>query len=133
MESNLTQTEYLEKLRNMRDALLDLHKELLEYQKRIYEATESKIANPAQYYDLVVNNASFAWLRTLSALVISIDEVLESKEPAKPEAIRGIFSYTKKLLTATGHGDGFESQYVEAIRQDGQVSVSHGKIMQLLG
>lgn len=122
----------IEKLSELRNQLLALHKELLEHQKSIYEATVGTIESPAKYYDLVVNDSNFAWLRTLSVLVISIDEALEAKTPPDAAAIRGIFSYTKKLLTATGFGDTFETSYVAAIQKNAHVSLIHGKIMQLL-
>ena len=122
----------IQNLTELRNILLALHKELLEYQKQIYEATVGPINSPNQYYNLVVNDSNFAWLRTLSALVISIDEALEAKQAPDVKTIRGIFSYTKKLLTATGFGDTFETHYVTAIQKNAHVSLMHGKIMQLL-
>ena len=122
----------MEQLQELRNLLLDLHKALLDYQKRIYEATVGTIASPGAYYDLVVNHQSFAWLKSLSALVISIDEILETKEPHNEPKVRGVFSYTKKLLTASNFGDTFETNYVTVIQKDSHIALLHGKIMQLL-
>ena len=131
-ETNTPTEAYLKTLHEVRDALLDLHKQLLEYQKGIYTATIGPIETPGKYYDLVVNHDSFSWLKNLSVLIISIDENLEMEKPPDVPVIRGVFSYVKKLLTATGHGDTFETNYVTALQKDGQVSVTHGKIMKLL-
>lgn len=116
-------------LSELRTQLLDLHKALLDYQKHVYESTIGPIENPNQYYNLVVNDENFAWLKTLSALVVSIDELLEKKEEAN---IAQISTYTKGILTATGGNTPFEQKYTEVIQKDAQVALLHGKLMQLL-
>lgn len=116
-------------LPELRTQLLDLHKALLDYQKHVYESTVGSIENPNQYYNLVVNDANFAWLRTLSALVVSIDELVEKKEEAN---IPQIAAYAKGILTATGGTTPFEQKYTEAIQKDAHVALLHGKLMQLL-
>ncbi len=59
-------------------SLLGLHKILLESQKAEYEKTYGAILNTNQYFQLVVSHEDFAWLRQLSALIASFDEILES-------------------------------------------------------
>lgn len=120
-------------LKEIREQLLQLHKALMEYQKRAYESTVSPIQNPNHYYQLVVSDESFAWLKTLSALVISMDELLESTE-AKPEAeINQIAKYTKTTLTTTGGGNGaFGTKYTEALKKDEAVAALHANLMKLI-
>lgn len=119
-------------LSQVREQLLSLHKALLEYQKHIYESTVGPMQNPNHYYNLVINDPSFAWLRTLSALVISIDEILEGKDEITDAKVGQIVKYTKGLLTATEGPTPFEKSYVEAIQRDAQIALLHGKLMQLL-
>lgn len=120
-------------LSELRDQLLNLHKALLEYQKHIYESTVGPVRDPNHYYSLVLNDASFSWLRELSALVVSIDEIFESKEPASEEKTQQIATYTKGLLTATGSNSTFEQNYTQAIQKDPHIALLHGKLLQSLG
>lgn len=120
-------------LSEIREQLLLLHKALMEYQKRTYESTVGPIQNPNHYYQLVVNDESFAWLKTLSALVISMDELLESKEAKTEAEINQIAKYTKTTLTTTGGGNGaFGTNYTEALKKDSTVALLHGNLLKLL-
>lgn len=119
-------------LSEIREQLLTLHKALLDYQKYVYESTVGKIENPNQYYQLVLNDASFAWLRSISALVVSIDELLESKEELSDAKVTQIAAYTKGLLTATGGDTPFEQNYTQALQKDAHIAILHGKLMHLL-
>jgi hypothetical protein len=116
-------------LPQLRDQLLDLHKALLEYQKHVYESTIGPVANPNQYYNLVLSDPSFAWLRELSALVVSIDELLESKEPITEEKTKQVATYTKGLLTATGKDTIFEQKYTQALQKDPHIALLHGNLL----
>jgi hypothetical protein len=119
-------------LNEIREQLLQLHKALMDYQKHIYESTVGPIQNPNHYYQLVVNDQSFAWLKTLSALVVSIDELLESKEEKSAAEINQIAAYTKGILTASGGSSPFETNYTEALKKDGSIALLHGNLMKLL-
>lgn len=120
-------------MQEIRDQLLQLHKALMDYQKHIYESTVRPIQNPNHYYQLVVGDESFAWLKTLSALVVSIDELLESKEVKTEAEINQIAQYTKTILTTTGGGNGaFGTNYTEALKKDDTVALLHGNLMKLL-
>lgn len=119
-------------LNDIREQLLHLHKALLEYQKRMYETTNGPVQNPNHYYQLVVSDESFAWLKTLSALVVSIDELLESKETKTETEINQIAQYTKNILTTTGGNGAFGTNYTEALKKDDTVALLHGNLMKLL-
>lgn len=120
-------------LSEIREQLLQLHKALMEYQKHIYESTVGPIQNPNHYYQLVVSDESFAWLKTLSALVISMDELLESKDTKTEAEINQITKYTKTILTTTGGGNGaFGTNYTDALKKDEVVAALHANLMKLL-
>lgn len=120
-------------LTEIREQLLQLHKGLLDYQKRTYESTVGPVQNPNHYYQLVVGDESFAWLKTLSALVVSIDELLESTEAKTETDIHQIAKYTKNMLTTTGGGNGaFGTHYTEALKKDETVAALHANVMKLL-
>lgn len=118
-------------LSEIRESLLELHKALLEYQKHAYESTVGPMRNPNHYYQLVIGDPSFAWLRTLSALVVSIDELLESKEMVSEAKLSQIATYTNSLLTAQSE-DVFAKNYSESLQNDPAVKQLHNSLLQLL-
>lgn len=119
-------------LAEIREDLLQLHKALLEYQKHIYETASGPMQNPNHFYNLVISDPSFAWLRTLSALVVSIDEMLDSKEAISDEKLASIAKYTNKLLSTTNETDVFTTNYSAALQNDPVVKQLHDKIIALL-
>lgn len=119
-------------LPEIREQLLQLHKALLDYQKHLYEATSGPMQNPNHYYNLVINDPSFAWLRTLSALVVSLDEILESKEVVSDEKLTSIIQYTKGLFASTDTEDAFAKNYSEALQTDPTVKQLHDTLTTLL-
>lgn len=119
-------------LSEIREQLLQLHKALLEYQKHIYEAASGPMQNPNHYYNLVISDPSFAWLRTLSALVVSIDEILESKDAVSDEKLTSIAKYTKDLITKADNEEVFTKNYSEALQTDLTVKQLHDSLITLL-
>lgn len=119
------------RLKEIRDSLLGLHSYLLEYQKAKYEKDFEVITNSAQFFKLVTTHPDFVWLRTLSEIIVSIDELLE-KEPVDHKAEEDLVQYLRKVVESPGLGGVFESKYIKAIAEDGAVAVAHGSLVSLL-
>ncbi len=77
-----------EKLLSLRLALLQLHKTLLNMERREYER-EHGYVNTGELFRLVIDHAQFAWLHNISEFVVRIDETLAAKEPVTPEYTSG--------------------------------------------
>ena len=119
-------------LSQARDLLLHLHKALMEYQKIEFERTNGLVQNPNHYYQLVLNDPTFVWLRTLSALVVSMDELLEKPEELSEQKIQDIAVYTKKLLTTSDKSDVFASKYQAEVAASDPVRVLHAQTLAML-
>ena len=115
-----------------RDELLHLHKALLHFQQRQYEGTHGKVASPQVLLGLVMENPDFAWLRQISELIVSIDELMESKEPVSPQKYADLLTYCKKLLQPKADGNTFEKNYYHAIHQEPGVAIQHAKTQKKL-
>ena len=62
-------------LRELRNALLHLHKTLLDWQRAEFEQDRGPM--PAtQLLQFIFNDEAFAWLRPMSGLIVEIDEAL---------------------------------------------------------
>ena len=74
--------ETRQRLITMRNGLLRLHKALMELERAAYERDVEHIQSTGQYFNLVMNDPWFSWLRELSQFVVMVDETLAQKEPA---------------------------------------------------
>ena len=117
----------------LRDKLLDLHKAIIESERERYEQTVGPIKSPNHFLQLLTQDPWFAWLHPLSQLIVSIDEVLDEKEPltdAIADALRG---QTRSLLVAAENAEGFSGHYFVALQHDPNVVMTHAAVVKLIG
>src|SRR5688572_24351330 len=103
-----------QRLTDLRNGLLRLHKTLLESERAIYEHDVAKITSPGHLLGLVMEDPWFAYLRELSGLVVAIDERMDAKEPATSTEAARFIQQARALLTPAEQGRGFERRYFEA-------------------
>jgi len=121
-----------QRLTALRDALLHLHKALMETDRIGYEKTFGKIQTPYQFLKLLTEDPWFVWFRPVSQLVASIDETLDAKEPLTVAMVEALMSQTKSLLVPTVGGEGFSQHYDEALQRDPDVVFAHAAVAKLL-
>ena len=70
----------------LRRLLLHLHKTLIDWQRAEYERLHGRLQT-TQLLQVIFDDAAFAWLRSMSGLIVRIDEALEVKPgpPSRPE------------------------------------------------
>lgn len=64
----------------LRRLLLQLHKTLIDWQRAEYEGVHGRLQT-TQLLNVMFNDPEFAWLRSMSGLIVRIDETLEAKPP----------------------------------------------------
>jgi hypothetical protein len=118
-----------EKLVEVRQTLLVLHKALLDSERTSYEIVHGPIASPAAFLQLLINDSWFAWLRPITALVVEIDETLAAKKPpASSRDFERLVNDTRALLSPSRDADGFWQRYSGVMQRDPGVSVVHEEI-----
>lgn len=70
------------RLDTLAGALRHFHSALLDFAKGEYEFLHGPVQGPFALYSLVMNDPSFQWLRPLSGLMATLDEVLDAKDTA---------------------------------------------------
>jgi hypothetical protein len=88
-------------LENLRKPLLEVHRSLLEAARSEYERTHGR-TSPADFLQALINDPQLAWIKPLTTLVASLDELLGDAE--------------------------FQKRYLEALQREPQVAVAHGKL-----
>ncbi|MFD2609332.1 hypothetical protein ACFSR9_07780 [Deinococcus taklimakanensis] len=66
-------------------ALRGFHSALLDFAKGEYEFLHGPVKGPFELYSLVMNHEGFQWLRPLSGLMATLDEVLDAKDTTLTE------------------------------------------------
>ena len=122
-----------QRLTELREAMLPLHKALLEFERVGYEATFGKIQSPYQFLKLVMEDPWFAWLAPMTQLITAMDEMLDAKkEPLTVAAVDAVAERVKALLVATEGGEGFSRHYDEALQRDPDVVLAHAAVAKLI-
>ena len=77
-----------QRLRLFRNNLLKLHKLLLEAERVRYEQVNGPIKNKGEFFQLVISDDAFSWLRPISQFIVQIDEFTSAKEqPDDPDSL----------------------------------------------
>lgn len=116
---------------DLRNRLLQLHKVLLEDERRTYERVHGRIPSPGAFLQLLLSDSWFAWLRPVTSLVVEIDEALAWKEPTTEELTQQLLRQARALLTETEEGRGLGKGYFDALQRNPDVAVSHGEVMKI--
>lgn len=119
-----------QKLVALREALLRLHKTLLDMERRDYEKAHG-VVTTGELFRLVVDDPQFAWLHNISEFVVRIDEALSSDEGVTEKDAHVPISLARKLFAPTETGDGFQKQYFDAIQRDPAVVMEHAELVRL--
>ncbi|MGH9962253.1 MAG: hypothetical protein ACREBC_34875 [Pyrinomonadaceae bacterium] len=117
-------------LRELRDALLRLHKSLLDVERADFEKMFGRLTS-GELLQLVINHAQFAWLRRISELVAQIDGKLNGDEEAADIDSRELLGQARRLFNSPGDED-FTTKYQAALQAEPTVVLAHSEVMKLL-
>lgn len=133
-ESDVSTTGF-DSLKQLRQGLLQLHKQLLELERRGYERARGRIGNSYEFLQLALKDPWFDWLHRLSELIVQIDETLDtigSEKSATDEDVQALIVRARLLLTPAEIGSEFQKNYFLALQQSPDVVLLHAKIVRLL-
>jgi hypothetical protein len=121
-----------QRLRALRGTLLQLHKVLLDDARAAYELDRGRVGSSASLLQLVINDPWFAWLHSLSELVVRIDEAIEPGAPSTAADAAVLVDQVDRLLTASETGEGFQHRYYEALQRQPAVVLAHADVRRAL-
>ncbi len=112
-------------LKNLSKAMLRLHKTLLDASKIEYETKNGKIESVNQYFQLVIDDAHFAWLRKISSLIALIDEAVSVRRPATETEAQGLFNEAKVLLNFQDSDEDFNTKFQTALQKNSDAVLNY--------
>ena len=121
------------KLREVRLSLLHLHKTLLDYEREVYERAHDRIESAYEVLRLVMHDPWFAWLHSISELVVSIDEMLDAEEPPAQADVDAVIKQARQLIVPSETGSEFQQKYFAALQNSPDAVLAHANTMKVLG
>ncbi len=122
----------LDHLREIRSALLTLHKALLDSEQEAYERANGPVKSKGELFQLVVSDPWFNWLRPISQFIVKIDESLAAKEPIALNEANELIQQANTLLHPAEVGTEAEERYYQVIQRDPDIAYLHAKMLNLL-
>lgn len=117
----------------LRLPLLDLHRALLENERRLYEMAHGRVT-PGELLTLALKHPQFAWLHPLSALIVRIDTLIDGRQPAPADAdLAEVVAEIRAKLVPSETGNFVEQRYDRAMQNDPAVVLAHRAVMQAIG
>jgi hypothetical protein len=120
-------------LQELRDALLDLHKTLIDSERAVYEASVGPIQSPHHFFQLLSSDPWFAWLRPVSQLIVAMDEALDAKDPLTSDGVDTLMKESVFLLLPAEKGGEFGERYMAALQRDPHVVLAHAQVAKRVG
>ena len=118
-----------QKLRELRQILLTLHKALLDSERTAYELVHGAVPSASVFLQLLINDPWFAWLQPVTTLLVQIDETLAAKKPpASTPDFERLIADTRALLSPSREVNGFWKRYSGAVQRDPGVSLLHARM-----
>jgi hypothetical protein len=119
-----------DRLRDLSTRLLRLHGLLLDRERRAYEDRHGSVAS-YELFELVLYDAQFSWLRSLSAMIANLDALVDADEPISPDNVRSVFREAFVLLKS-GEGGDFQEKYIVALQESPDVIMAHAAVSRVL-
>ena len=115
-------------------ALRELHRALLERARRDYGREHLATVSPGQLLQLLATDPYFAWLRSLSELMVDIDMLRDAEPALRDELASAVRPAIEHLISAskTTEGDPFAVRYWPYVQDDPHVAMAHAGIKQAI-
>lgn len=131
-DEDLSEVRHGEKLLgDLRHALLQLHKTLVEWERNGYERIHGRQSSH-DLLNVLLNDAQFAWLRPMSQLIVRIDELLSEKTPPMRNDVDAVVAQVKTLTSPNENGNTYERRYDMALQENPDAVFAHRDVLMLL-
>ncbi len=118
-------------LAELREAVLHLHKMLMDDERRKFEAETGAQPSVHDWWQLFTSAPEFAWLRPVSKLIVALDEAMDQK-PVDEAVVESMFSQARDLLIPKVDGGAFANLYREALQRSPELVMAHADVLAIL-
>ncbi|WP_244912177.1 hypothetical protein [Burkholderia aenigmatica] len=127
-----THSHRAEHCARIRTALLDLHRTLVELERREYEKTHGH-QSAGDFLQVMAFDDSMKWLEPLSRLIVMLDEALD-QEGELELTPTVVVARTRELLKLDrASTDAFATRYLYHFDNSADLAVDHTALLKLIG
>lgn len=123
--------EKAERLRDGRNLLLKLHKNLVDHERAIWEGINGPVTS-GQFLNVLLEDKDFVWLRKFSTLIVDIDEMFAQKDGFPDEAVDIHLDKLRQLISMDDEDEDFKAKYQAALQQDLDAAARQGDLKSIL-
>lgn len=116
------------RLRDIREALLRLHRALLDWERRGHERVHGRLS-ATELLQVLLHDQEFAWLRPLSECIVRLDEMLTDQAEADEDAM---LVHVRALASPDADGTPYAQRYLRAIQESPEAVLAHKDLLALL-
>jgi hypothetical protein len=123
------------RLAALAQALESLHRVLAERVRRDAEARERTVIMPGQWLARLTRDPEFAWLRSLSELLVDLHVFLEADPAPASDDMAAIRAEVERMIapsTVPGTESDFSRHYWRYVHDEPNVGAVHGELRQAL-
>jgi hypothetical protein len=117
------------------NALRNLHRALVAHARHDYEVQRGAVLGIGELLQLLTSDVHFAWLRSLSELIVDVDVFLEADPAPGDDETSAVRAEVERLIApakpAAPEPD-FTRRYWESVHADPQSAIAHGEVRQAL-
>ncbi|MDQ3069893.1 MAG: hypothetical protein M3R55_09220 [Acidobacteriota bacterium] len=114
-------------LAELRPALLDLHKALLDWERSGYERAHGRQSS-GELLRLLLGHEQFHWLHTLSQLVVRIDQEMEQDPPATAAEMKTLVETIRSTVAMRDMVSAFGQRYQAALQDSPDAVMAHQRV-----
>ena len=118
-------------LTDLRQALLPLHKTLLEWERKVYERVHGRKSG-GELLRVIVADPQFAWLHPISELIVRIDQTLDEEAPDTTVDLDAIVAQARRLVAPDETESRYAERYLAALQEVPDAVIAHGRVTSLL-
>lgn len=130
---NKTET-FLEKVNRLKDArlqLLQLHKMLVDLERKVYEEENGSVTSGA-FLNLLIGDEQFAWLRKFSALIVDIDEMFDLDDGYHEGLVDKHLEAIKEIVSMNSSDEGFNSKLKDTLEKNSIINDKNNMLLSFL-
>ncbi len=132
MSERVLETGPKEELAALRSRLLVLHKALIDSERVEYEKSFGTLQSAQEFLKALINDPWFAWLQPFTAMLASVDEMLDREEPIQRDELQKVKANARVLLEVREETDDSRRSYFEALQREPDVILAHAAVMKLI-
>lgn len=119
------------RVRALRIALLDLHKAVLDVERRRHERIHGRIETAQAALRLALEDPAFQWLHPLAEMIVQMDQRLADDGGMGVDEANAFTDRVRGLLQGDQGPADFRLAYHRALQDEPEVIVAHGRVASL--